>query len=494
MLLHPTRVNVSDGRDGQGWRKVALLMAQKHSLNPSSLAPAQLGQETLYVGVDIGKHGHVGGFLSTTLLARHRRFEHCPALSFENTREGFHTLIARIQAFVPLTQVQVLLEVTGHYHRALMQYLQDLGIPVYIIHVQKRPEGLLKTDKRDALNLANMLYNQLEKGIQVSEPLQAVRHLLPPSQAAAHLRGMVQHHAELVQESTQRKNKLTSICDELFPEFTHLLRNPNLSTALALRSRFPTPAALAAATFWELREARGRTCSVSNAKLLELQRLAGQSIGVTDPARVGGLVFAQKQLMAELKLLEEHLAELETEIIQVVEQSRVGKILTSIPGIGSMAAATLIATIGNIANFERPSQLKSYFGWAPKVAQSGRSLDWAHLSPRGVRQTKHTMYLVVWRAIQWDSEWKEIYERLLPRKCRTDERTHRLIGREKVIGRLAGQMTSVIYALLKQDYELLMRTEPGKEPPEPTLYDREVHHQHRVGLDRFSREREQQSG
>ena len=399
-----------------------------------------------------------------------------------------------MQAFVPLTQVQVLLEVTGHYHRALMQYLQDLGIPVYVVHVQKRPEGLLKTDKRDALNLANMLYNQLEKGVQVSEPLQAVRQLLPPTEAATQLRGLVQHHAELVQESTQRKNKLTSICDELFPELTRLLRNPNLPTALALRSRFPTPADLAAAPFTELREARGRTCSVSNAKLLELQRLAGQSIGVTDPARVRGLVIAQKQLIAELKLLEEHQTQLETEIIQIVEQSREGKILASLPGIGPMAAATLIATIGNIANFERASQLKSYFGWAPKVAQSGVTLDWTRLSPRGVRQMKHTMYLVVWRAIQWDSEWKEIYERLLPRKCRTDECTHRLIGREKVIGRLAGQMTSVIYALLKRDHELLARTEPGKVPPSPTLYDREVHHQHRMGSSRPSREQEEKSG
>jgi hypothetical protein len=91
------------------------------------------------------------------------------------------------------------------------------------------------------------------------------------------------------------------------------------------------------------------------------------------------------------------------------------------------------------------------------------------------------MYLAVWRAIQWDSEWKEIYERLLPRKCRTDERTQRLIGREKVIGRLAGQMTSVISTLLKQDHELLARTEPGKVPPEPTLYDRATHRQHRLG-------------
>ena len=115
-------LNGSDGRDHQGWRKVGLFMAHKHSSDASSASLAQLGQEILYVGVDIGKRGHVGGFLSTTLLARHRRFEHCPALSFENSREGFHTLVERIQAFVSLTQVQVLLEVTGHYHRALMQY------------------------------------------------------------------------------------------------------------------------------------------------------------------------------------------------------------------------------------------------------------------------------------------------------------------------------------------------------------------------------------
>jgi len=468
-------------------------MSSKH---PSDAVPtplAQLGQEILYVGVDIGKQGHVGGFLSLTLLARHRRFEHCPALSFENSREGFHALIERIQTFVPLTQVQILLEVTGHYHRALMQYLQDLGIPVYILHVQKRPEGLLKSDKRDALNLANMLYNQLEKGIQVSDPLQAVRHLLPATEAATQLQGLTQHHAELVRESTRRKNKLTSICDELFPELTRLLRNPNLPTALALRSRFPTPALLAQASFVELREARGKTCSVSNAKLLELQRLAGQSIGITEPARVRGLILAQKQLIAELKLLEEHLMQLEAEITQIVERSREGKILTSITGIGPMAAAMLIAAIGNVANFERAAQLKSYFGWAPKIAQSGRTLDWAGLTHRGVRHMKWTMYLVVWRAIQWDSEWKEIYKRLLPRKCRTDERTHRLIGREKVIGRLAGQMTSVIYALLKQDHELLARTEPGKKPLEPTLYDREIHHQHRLGRYHTSRNDEKRS-
>src|SRR5207245_3305883 len=139
----------------------------------------------------------------------------------------------RSQTYVPLTQVQALLEVTGHYHRALLQYLQELDIPVYIIHVQKRQEGLLKTDKRDALGLANLLYNQLEKGIQVGDPLQAVRKLVPPTTAAAELRGMVQHRYKLIAESTRRKNKLTAICDEFFPELTRLLSNQNLHTALA---------------------------------------------------------------------------------------------------------------------------------------------------------------------------------------------------------------------------------------------------------------------
>ena len=454
---------------------------------PDLMALPRLSHDTLYVGVDVGKRAHVAGFLSATLLTRHQRFEHCPALAFDNSREGFRSLVERIQTYVPLTQVQALLEVTGHYHRALLQYLQELDIPVYIIHVQKRQEGLLKTDKRDALGLANLLYNQLEKGIQVGDPLQAVRKLAPPTQAAAQLHGMVRHHYELVVENTQRKNKLTSICDDLFPEFTRLLRNPNLPTALALRSRFPTPAQLALASFEELREARGRTCSVSDAKLVELQRLAAQSIGTKEPTRVRGLVFEQKQLMAELKLLGEHLEQLESEIVQVVENSREGTILTSIPGIGPQAAATLIATIGTIANFERPAQLKSYFGWVPKVAQSGSGLDWTRLSPRGVRQMKHTMYLIVWRAIQWDSDWKDIYDRLIARKCRSDERTRRLVGREKVIGRLAGQMTEVIYALLKKDQELLSHLAPGAKPPEPTLYDPALHRQHRLGQYQSSR-------
>src|SRR5260370_19405275 len=87
--------------------------------------------ETLYVGVDIGKKTHVAGFISTTLLSRHQRFESCPALSFDNSREGFRALVDRICSFVPLTHVYVVMEVTGHDHLPLLHYLQEIEIPAY---------------------------------------------------------------------------------------------------------------------------------------------------------------------------------------------------------------------------------------------------------------------------------------------------------------------------------------------------------------------------
>lgn len=470
---------------GGRWKE-KVVMAKRTAQADLQVIP-MLARETLYVGVDIGKKTHVAGFISTTLLTRHQRFENCPALSLENSRDGFRSLIDRINSYVPLTQVYVVMEVTGHYHRPLLQYLQELDLPVYVMHVQKRQEGLLKTDKRDALGLGNLLFNQLEKGIQMGDPMQAVRRLAPPTEAASQLRGMVQHRQELTVESTRRRNKLTSICDEVFPEFTQILKDPNLPTALAIRKHFPTPAALATASLLDLQQLRGKNRLLSDAKLLELQQLAAQSIGTKDAARLRGLAFEQAQLIAELELIQVHLEQLETEMTQVIEHAREGKILISIPGIGPTQAAAILASIGTIANFERAAQLKSYFGWAPSVSQSGYTLDHVRLTPRGQRHMKQVMYLVVWQAIRLkESEWSQIYERLVPIKCSYNERTRQYTGRAKVMGRIAGQIISVIYALLRHDLEVLSKISSGTKPPEPVLYDPNIHRKHRAGQYRAS--------
>jgi hypothetical protein len=66
---------------------------------------------------------------------------------------------------------------------------------------------MLKTDKRDALSLANRLYSQLELGAQVQDKMQLVRRALPASRAASQLKGLIQHRYELSHQSTQLKNK-----------------------------------------------------------------------------------------------------------------------------------------------------------------------------------------------------------------------------------------------------------------------------------------------
>jgi len=107
-----------------------------------------MAHESLYIGIDVGKTWHVAGFVSNTLLARHQQFEGFPTLKFANSREGFRTLLDRIEEYVPLEQCFVLMEKTGHYHKVLEQYLQEIDLSVYVMHVRERPPGLIKTEGR----------------------------------------------------------------------------------------------------------------------------------------------------------------------------------------------------------------------------------------------------------------------------------------------------------------------------------------------------------
>jgi len=225
------------------------------------------------------------------------------------------------------------------------------------VHVQRRPAGLLKSDKRDALGLANHLYNQLEKGIQVAAPPQLVRRACPPTAAAARLKGLLGHRHELVHESTRRKNQLTAIADQLFPELTQAFANPNAPTALAVRERYPTPDALAVASAADLAALAGTR--PLREKLRDLQALATRSIGLADDGRRRSLVFEQVQLIAELRLIREHLDQLDAAIAQILADSREGRILLSLPAIGPTSAAAIIAAIGNIDNFPSAAALNS---------------------------------------------------------------------------------------------------------------------------------------
>lgn len=428
----------------------------------------------LYVGIDIGKASHAASLLSSDLLRKHHTYERCPTLTFIESRTGFEKLLTALLTYASVEDICVLVERTGHYGKPLEQYLQEQHIAVYEVHVQERPKGS-KSDKRDAQALAVLLYNQLERGILVAEKHQQARLLIAPSGSTQLLRGLVQHRSELICERTRRKNKLVAICDELFPELAQIYLNPNNDSALALREKYPTPDAIIAASLEELLATRKHTRPGRDA-MARLQQLAKTTIGTKDKSRIQALAMETKQLIAELRLLTEHIEELDTEITKAVEESREGQILTSIHPIGPLQAAMLIAGIGNIANFESAAKLRAYAGWSPRQNQTGTSYDSMTLNRDGNRTLKHAVYLVVINAIRRDTQWKTLYDRLVPVKCTYDERLGRYRGRMKVVGRIAGQMITVIYTLLKRDHDLLIATPVGKEPAAPELYDAAKHH------------------
>lgn len=436
-------------------------------------------QARLYIAIDVGKNNHCAAILSAALLEQCKYYESCPTLVFTNTRQGFQKLEEWLCKFGRLDLSAVLMEITGHYQRALEQYLHEVGVQVYWMHAKKRLGGKAKTDKQDALSLANELYNQLAKGVQVADKRMVVRPAVRPTEAAARLAGLVRHRYELQRESTKRKNKLTAICDELFPELASVCKDPNHPSALALRKQYPTARMIAAATLTELCHVRLGPRPYKT-QLATLQDLATRSIGVRDPVRQESLVREQAMLIAELELIRMHLVQLDREITVIVEQSREGQILTSIPGIGPVPAAYLISTIKNIDNFPRLSCLRSYLGWAVRVRQSGENKGNGLLDRGGNRLTKQILFMLAMKVVQMNCEWQRYYQGRAKKHNNYDSQKDRYKGSKKDLIRVASKIINVVYVLLKQDSERVRATPPGESLPDPILYDAALHNAHRT--------------
>jgi transposase len=429
----------------------------------------------LFIGIDIGKRSHVAAFVSEEILRTHR-LERSPYLKFGQDRAGVTALLARIKALgVEPSQCAVLLEHTGHYHRPVCEQLIAAGCALYTIGSQgKRLAGRNKSDLEDARSLAFRVYTQVGLALAPEVRSHTARPFAPDLDIARRLATPVRRHHELGQQVTRAKNRLIAICDEIFPEFTEVFRDPNAMIALELRSLFGTPAVIAAASLEELRQV-SRNRLPGDRKLLALQEIARVSIGTTDTLRVAALLEEQQQLIEEYRLLDRQRDAMEARIETLVQYSREGQILLSLPCIGFIHAATIIVAVGNIRNFPRVTDFRKFAGWAPRLRQTGSSYDRADLGPNGARLLRTALYLATCAAVSKPGNfWHRLYERLVPLKCSYDARKKRYLLTGKVIGRIAGQMAGVIFTLLRADAQLVDQNQGGELPP-PQCYDPALH-------------------
>lgn len=74
---------------------------------------------------------------------------------------------------------------------------------------------------------------------------------------------------------------------------------------------------------------------------------------------------------------------LDREIDRQFGQREDVRLLTSFPGIGTTTAAQICSMIVDIDRFETADRMRSYFGMAPKVKDSGESVKHGHITRRG---------------------------------------------------------------------------------------------------------------
>ena len=86
-------------------------------------------------------------------------------------------------------------------------------------------------------------------------------------------------------------------------------------------------------------------------------------------------------------------------------------LLRSVPGIGPLNAAYIIAEIGDIRRFNSFKKLACYVGIVPNVHSSGENTSAFGVSPRANRTVRSLLVEASWVAIRIDPALQQYYRK-----------------------------------------------------------------------------------
>ena len=114
-----------------------------------------------------------------------------------------------------------------------------------------------------------------------------------------------------------------------------------------------------------------------------------------------GAELAFVDLLAEVEHMTARVLRLDKAIDQVIEESpesirKVVAALQSLRGIGKVASATLVAEIGALSRFERPSQLMGYSGLVPRQHSSGARIRHGGITKTGNAHIRRVLVEAAW--------------------------------------------------------------------------------------------------
>lgn len=351
------------------------------------------------IGIDIGSETHVVAVVD----AEGRTVLKPTAIAEDGT--GYARLL---ELLGNPTEALVVMEATGHYWQNLFATLAARGFAIALVNplrTQRFAEEELrrtKTDAIDALGLAAF-------GRQKRPPPTRV-----PDRVTEELRELVHLRDRLVQDIGDRVRQLHRLVDLGFPEFTRHVPDLGSMLATTILREYPTAMAFRSLPVHVLADVRydGRH-RVGEALAQALIAAAAASVGQHhgEPYRL-----QIRYACEDLDLWRGRLRTVERDIERLLTTHDVGKLLTTIPGIGPQTAARLVARVGDPADFRSGNALAAFVGAVPGLRQSGkRPGHHAGLHPLGHGRLRAQLWMPTLSAVRFNPWLRAYYQRMIAR-------------------------------------------------------------------------------
>ena len=378
------------------------------------------------VGIDIGKNHHEASIVSPEGKQIGR------SLRFATTHKGADSLMSFIFKNIGNSPCVFGMEATGHYLYPIYSFLKAKGYTIYVINpiqsdsLRKMYIRQTKNDSIDSFLIAEVIrFGQFTTTSMADENILAMRQLC-------------RYRDSVISSRTEIKLRISTIMEQIFPEYEKQFSSLWLSTSMGILEKYLTPENIENAPIDELFEIiKDKSHNrLTRAKAISIKEAAADTFGIK--IAQDAFSFQLKQLIDRMNFLDKQIEALDCQILEYYE--KFDCYLHTIPGIGMIAAATILAEIGDINRFKSSSALVAFAGIDPTVRQSGEfSSTHNHMSKRGSPYLRHAIFLAATTCSFHNSPLNAYY------KKKRDQGKHHLTA----TGAVARKLTTVIYAVLR---------------------------------------------
>ena len=378
------------------------------------------------VGIDIGKNHHEASIVSPEGKQIGR------SLRFATTHKGADSLMSFIFKNIGNSPCVFGMEATGHYWYPIYSFLKAKGYTICVINpiqsdsLRKMYIRQTKNDSIDSFLIAEVIrFGQFGTTSMADENILAMRQLC-------------RYRDSVISSRTEIKLRIGTIMEQIFPEYEKQFSSLWVSTSMGILEKYLTPENIENAPIDELFEIiKDKSHNrLTKAKAISIKEAAADTFGIK--IAQDAFSFQLKQLIDRMNFLDKQIEALDIEIMKYYEQFDC--YLHTIPGIGIIGAATILAEIGDISRFKNSSALVAFAGIDPTVRQSGEfNSTHNHMSKRGSPYLRHAIFLAATTCSFHNSPLNAYY------KKKRDQGKHHLTA----TGAVARKLTTVIYAVLR---------------------------------------------